>query len=198
MDCPLRYVAALALLALPAVLVPIAACTSTSPAETSTPDAGQQAPKGDANAGDAAEDAKGMGPPTNADCGALTLLLPVLAVVNAATGSSVCDPTVAQLLPGDAGLDPLTYSDCPTPQAPACPSPLADGAPPPCALALDLTGLGTIEVSAPGFETVSVPNVTSGWGACGNVPASVVAVQLSPLPDGGADGSIDASDDAAD
>jgi hypothetical protein len=171
----LRFRAVTAFLTLPAVITAMTGCASSS----ETPDAGQQ---------------------QAADCAAIVPLWPVLTVVNAATGAPLCDPTVALLLPGDGGLEPLTYSDCPTTQAPGCPSPAADGAPPPCAFALSMfgegsLGKGTIAVSAPGFETASVPNVANGNEGCPpEFAASSVTVQLSPLlVDGGADGSSDAA-----
>jgi hypothetical protein len=129
------------------------------------------------------------------DCGAIEFIPPVLTVVNAATGSPICDPTFA-IDSSDAGASDVAAVDCSggTPYG-GCPAPPSDGGVAPCQYALlglsGQFGLGTssftIDVSKSGFQSVTVPDVVTGVGGCvAFQAASQVTVKLTPLVDSGA------------
>jgi hypothetical protein len=194
-----RLVAALAFL-LPVALT---ACSSSG----NTPiDAGGKGGAGGADGGAGrdgsagAEDASGgkdgtagnTDATTQADCAAVHGLPPIVAIVDATTGTPICDPTFTVEWPDGSAVgskDGMPYG-CGQTKDFDCPGPSADGGSAPCAFALlalsYVYGMNLeVEVSKPGYETTTVP-VTSGLGGCAYVPASHPIVKLHPLADAAA------------
>jgi hypothetical protein len=140
---------------------------------------------------DAGMDAPGL--PFEASCGAITIVPPIVTVTNAATGAPICDPVITIAPDGGAqdGGAGVGVSCGGTQHYGGCPATPPDGGDLACIYALlAVQGTSTIEVSAPGYASKIVPNVSSGEGGCVTaVPASQVTVSLVPLADAGADAS---------
>jgi hypothetical protein len=98
-----------------------------------------------------------------------TIAPPAIRVTNAATGAPICDATVVALHHGgDAGVNLV-----------------ASGPPYPECLYRDLPddGVYTLEVSKPGFQSATVPNVSvqlSDFCSGNNPTAQQVTVKLKP------------------
>lgn len=167
-----------ALLALSLLFV---ACSSAEPSDTTGEDTGPS----DTQAG--------------ADCGAIAIYAPLVTVVNAVDGSSICDPTF-HVASWPAGVSPGADDGGPVAchgsvSYAGCPANPADGAPSPCEYLL--LGLGsrnatakyTIEVSKAGFATATVTDVHGGVGGCVTpVEPSQLTVRLTPTKgDAGSD-----------
>jgi hypothetical protein len=180
-----------------ALLAAVAACAPASSADRSSSDA---AVGNDAAVGDDAGPGTTQGSPCS---GVVVYLPPIVSVVSATTGSPICEPTFAVVewpdagpVPPDGG-DPILCDGSPV----GCPSAPHDGGVGPCQYALQGLIAGgsfgptdvatfTIAVSKPGFESVIVPDVSTGVIVCPapNKPASQLTVQLSPLDGDTADG----------
>ncbi len=128
------------------------------------------------------------------ECGAIALLPPTVTVVNADTGSAICDPTFTVV--AGARSTTIDGTDCGQPGTYGCADLPIDGGARPCRYALESLGDGTsdVEVSKAGFvsKTVSVTNGRRGGAGVDSCyrPASQITVILQPIVD------AHASDDA--
>ena len=180
-------------LALPALLA-VAACGSRSNGsadgaahpEGSTPTDGQGADgSGGAAGSDGTSDAR-----SQADCAAIDLLPPIVEVIDAVTGTPICDPVFVVDRPdGGSTAGDGTAIPCSQSAQEGCPA-LADGAAAPCAFSIGIFYANdvSVEVSHSGYETATV-HVSSGEGGCvAHVAASQVTVELHAVTDGPIDG----------
>lgn len=149
---------------------------------------------GSKNSGGAAPDAASApldsGSPDDAgNCDSVYYLPPIITVVSSDTGSLICDATFTVLDSPDAGYVPTGAAVC-NAGVPVggCP---VDAS---CQYALmglhPALGPYTIEVSAPGFDSAVVGDVSSGVAGCvPTMAATERTVTLSPLAgDAGGDG----------
>jgi hypothetical protein len=190
-----RHLLAFASLRVGAVLALVSlslACGSSSGAPAANADGGT--PRHD---GSTAHDARGdsrMFRPDVATCGAVGLVPALVFVTSATTGEQLCDAVIAfvpdgGVLVGDAGAG-IGYP-CATDLG-GCPSSPPDGGKESCVVLVANMAIHdvTIEISAPGYASKTVSNVSSGEVGCvvQPTPGTQVHIALDPLADGGGAG----------
>jgi hypothetical protein len=167
-------------LALPSLLA-VAACGSSAGGVGSDAASDHRADDVDANT-----DAK-----PQADCGAILLLPPIVEVVDAVTGTPICDPVFKVDWPdGGATSGNGMAVACSQSKSDGCPGAPDGGGTAPCAFSLAIFDGNnvTVEVSHPGYENAIV-QVSSGRGGCvPYVAASHAVVELHPKADASTNG----------
>jgi hypothetical protein len=137
------------------------------------------------DAGSDGQHPRGPGDDAPISCGAVGIVPPTVTVRNAATGDLICDPIITIVTDGsvngseDAGPGngyPCTagYAGCAAP----------DGGSISCVFTVSQVeeNPATIQVSAPGYISKSVPNVTAGLIGCVENPSAGTAVNVSLEP----------------